>query len=338
LAKSAENLSEALIAFRLNSGNCMKKILIPVMLGLLCAPVSADQNIHDFVRELGYSGDYIMENLPPKDAKPRRAVKEPKITHVESNRQLMAPEDLLHPRVMQKSESPRMIPVLMRYHRQSPASDKITRKLAVTCLRNGQPREALYWYTQTWQRDRSDYESLWNMACLSYRLGETALTRKYLTEYAKVDPNSAWGRMAREFIAGRFSGSDLADGFTADMSHTGSSGGSSASAKADNNRGVEATSAKTSADGKGIMVIEGNRTSFDQFMSGYEELDAAPPKIDDTVKGKKKVRPPVKAEADASKTSLLKAAIVDTPPPALTEAAPLAEVQSLTATAPPLVP
>ncbi|NLF96314.1 MAG: hypothetical protein GX569_06210 [Candidatus Riflebacteria bacterium] len=321
----------------------MKKILIPVMLGLLCAPVSADQNLHEFVRELGYKGDFIMENLP-KDSGPRRRVTvAPKVYHVEPQRQLMQPDDLLHPRIMQKSESPRMIPVLMRYHRQNPASPKITRKLAVTCMRNGQPREALYWYTQTWQRDRADYESLWNMACISYRLGDDGLTRKYLTEYAKVDPNSAWGRMAREFLAGRFSGSDLAEGFDSGIAQTGiTSGGVAKSDQRSRQTGSEKPSS-----GSGIMVIEGQRTSFDEFMSGYEEIDAAPPaKINDTAKGKEKVRSRAKAEANTNKASLQKAAIVETPAakaganstPALTEAAPLTENQAVTATAPPLVP
>ncbi|KAF1079786.1 MAG: hypothetical protein GQF41_3903 [Candidatus Rifleibacterium amylolyticum] len=321
----------------------MKKILIPVMLGLLCAPVSADQNLHEFVRELGYKGDFIMENLP-KDSGPRRRVTvAPKVYHVEPQRQLMQPDDLLHPRIMQKSESPRMIPVLMRYHRQNPASPKITRKLAVTCMRNGQPREALYWYTQTWQRDRADYESLWNMACISYRLGDDGLTRKYLTEYAKVDPNSAWGRMAREFLAGRFSGSDLAEGFDSGIAQTGiTSGGVAKSDPRSRQTGSEKPSS-----GSGIMVIEGQRTSFDEFMSGYEEIDAAPPaKINDTAKGKEKVRSRAKAEANTNKASLQKAAIVETPAakaganstPALTEAAPLTENQAVTATAPPLVP
>jgi len=321
----------------------MKKILIPVMLGLLCAPVSADQNLHEFVRELGYKGDFIMENLPKESRPKRRATVEPKVRHVEPPRQLMQPEDLLYPRIMQKSESPRMIPVLMRYHRQNPASPKITRKLAVTCMRNGQPREALYWYTQTWQRDRADYESLWNMACISYRLGETAQTRKYLTEYAKVDPNSAWGRMAREFLAGRFSGSDLADGFDSDIAQTGSTSGGMA--KSDK-RGQQADPEKASS-GSGIMVIEGQRTSFEKFMSGYEQIDtASPAKINDTAKGNEKVRSRAKAEADINKASLQKAAIVDkpaakaeaAPAPAMTEAPPAAENQAVTATAPPLVP
>ena len=234
-----------------------------------------------------------------------------------------------------------MIPVLMRYHRQNPTSAKITRKLAVTCLRNGQPREALYWYTQTWQRDRSDYESLWNMACISYRLGETDQTRKYLEEYSKVDPHSAWGRMAREFLAGRFSGSDLADGFASELGRTGSVGGSSSSTDAGAAKGVKTTgTAGESATGGGIMVIEGQRTSFDQFMSGYTENDAVSEKVDDTMKGKKRVRKPVKAEAEASKTSLLKAKIEDkaAPAPALIEAAPLVEDKTVTATAPPLIP
>ncbi len=319
----------------------MKKILIPVMLGLLCAPVSADQNLNEFVRELGYKGDYIMENLPKTSASRRRVTVTPKVQHVEPQRQLMQPEDLLHPRIMQKGESPRMIPVLMRYHRQNPASAKITRKLAVTCMRSGQPREALYWYTQTWQRDRADYESLWNMACISYRLGETAQTRKYLEEYAKVDPNSAWGRMAREFLAGRFSGSDLADAFKGGEPLTGSTSGGVTKSEA---RSVPAGSAKPSS-GSGIMVIEGQRKSFDEFMGGYEQIDTAPPaKIDDTAKGKEKVRSRAKGEANIDRASLQKAAIVDTSAtkaeaaPALTEVAPLAENQAVTATAPPLVP
>jgi len=321
----------------------MKKILIPVMLGLLCAPVSADQNLHEFVRELGYKGDFILENLPKDSGPRRRAAVAPKVYHVEPQRQLMQPEDLLHPRIMQKSESPRMIPVLMRYHRQNPASAKITRKLAVTCMRNGQPREALYWYTQTWQRDRADFESLWNMACIAYRLGDTGLTGKYLAEYAKVDPNSAWGRMAREFLAGRFSGSDLADGFDDGIAQAGITSGGVA--KSDKNN-VRKDSEKASSD-SGIMVIEGQRTSFDKFMGGYEQIDtAAPAKINDTVKGKEKVRSRAKAEADINKASLQKAAIVETPAaqtnvtsaPALTEAAPLTENQAVTATAPPLVP
>lgn len=315
------------------------------MLGLLCAPVSAEQSLHELVRELGYKGDFIMENLPKEPGPRRHRTVTPKVYHVEPPRQLMQPEDLLHPRIMQKSESPRMIPVLMRYHRKNPASAKITRKLAVTCMRNGQPREALYWYTQTWQRDRSDYESLWNMACISYRLGDTGLTHKYLAEYAKVDPNSAWGRMAREFLAGRFSGSDLADGFDSEMSHTGSTSGGVA--ESDTSK-VKSGSEKP-ATGSGIMVIEGQRTSFEQFMSGYKEIDTAPPaKINDTVKGNGKVRSRAKAEADINKASLKKATIIEAsaekaestsaPKTALTEAAPLAESQAVTATAPPLVP
>lgn len=320
----------------------MKKILIPVMLGLLCAPVSADQNLHEFVRELGYTGDFILENLPKNSGPRRQATVEPKPGYAMPQRQLMAPDDLLHPRIMQNSESPRMIPVLMRYHRKNPASAKITRKLAVTCIRNGQPREALYWYTQTWQRDRSDFESLWNMASVAYQLGEFDLTRKYLEEYDKVDPNSAWGRMAREFLAGRFSGSDLADGFKAEFAQTGSSDGS---APAKPGASGVARGSEKPVDGGGIMVIEGKRVSFDQFMSGYEKIDDVPVKINDTVKGKQKVRSWPKAEADKNKSSLQKAEIVETVTevrakitPDTTDEVSLPEAKAVTATAPPLIP
>lgn len=320
----------------------MKKILIPVMLGLLCAPVSADQNLHEFVRELGYSRDFILESLPKNSGPRRRATTELKPVHISPQRQLMAPDDLLHPRIMQKSESPRMIPVLMRYHRKNPASAKITRKLAVTCIRNGQPREALYWYTQTWQRDRSDYESLWNMASIAYQLDEIDLTRKYLEEYTRVDPNSAWGRMAREFLAGRFSGSDLADGFNTGFAQAGSSDGSAPEKTTESK--VSRSSGKP-VDGNSIMVIEGKRVSFDQFMSGYEEIDNTPVKINDTVKGKQKVRSRAQVEANTDKASLQKAAIVETGVPARavitpvsTDAVPLAETKAVTATAPPLIP
>jgi hypothetical protein len=316
----------------------MKKLLVPVMLGLLCAPVGADQSLHDFVRELGYKGDYIMENLP-KDSRPQLKKTVPvRTSYVAPQRDLFHPDDLLHPRIMQRSESPRMIPVLMRYHRKNPASAKITRKLAVTCIRNGQPREALYWYTQTWQRDRSDYESLWNMACISYRLGQTDLTKKYLEEYAKVDPNSAWGRMSREFLAGRFSGSDLADGFKSGLAQTGDVVGT---AEKKPSAGVR-VSEEAKSSPSGIMVIEGQRTTFNRFMSGYDEIDSAPIKKVDTAKGKQKVRSKMKVEAEVGKTSLQKAAIikksVNKAEAAPVIAAPLTETKAVTATAPPLVP
>ncbi|MDD3148025.1 MAG: hypothetical protein PHD82_12025 [Candidatus Riflebacteria bacterium] len=265
----------------------MKKLLLPVMLGLFCAPIgAAEPPLREFVRDLGYRDDFINDNLPKEKTRPQ--VAPAPIKHADSTprRELMQPEDLLHPRVFQKSESAAMIPVLMRYHRDNPTSDKITRKLAVTCLKNGQQREALYWYTQTWQRDRADFESLWNMAAISYSLGESDLTRKYLEEYAKLDPNSAWGRMAREFLSGRFSGNDLSQGFEAGPGRVGEPAGGISASK---NKGVSSsTTGKNSETGNGIMIVEGKRYNVESFVSFYDEQKDVerPTKLNDALKGK----------------------------------------------------
>lgn len=257
----------------------MKKILLPVMLGLLCSPLcAAEPPLHELVRDLGYADEFITSNLPEAKSKKKqdsagKAAKASKPSHITPQREALSPDDLLQPRVYQKGESSGMIPVLMRYHRANPTSDRITRKLAVTCLKNGQHREALYWYTQTYQRDRSDFQSLWNMAALSYSLGESRQTQKYLQEYAKVDPNSAWGRMAREFLAGRFSGNDLSQGFQQQSARVGESSGK-----------------KTAAPetGDGILVVEGKRYNLESFVNFYDEqIDVEKPtKLDDTLKGK----------------------------------------------------
>lgn len=313
----------------------MKKILIPVLLGLLCAPVGAiEPSLHELVREMGYEDDYIVDNLPPEKAKPKLAPAPSKPAYVEPTADLMQPEDLLHPRVFQKSESPEMIPVLMRYHRANPTSEKITRKLAVTCLKSGQHREALYWYIQTFQRDRSDFESLWNMAAISYNLGETAQTRKYLTEYTKLDPNSAWGRMAREFLAGRFSGSDLSDGFAGQTGRIGlPAGGMVGPAGAKKSAGVTAVKPAAGAEtGSGIMVVEGKRYDVETFVSIYDEDTEIekPTKLNDTLKGKSGARSSDKKAG--KKLSLENAVIADK-----LASAP-EDVAGLKTTAPPLTP
>ena len=316
----------------------MKKILLPVMLGLLCMPANADQNLRDFVGELGYRSDFIMDNLPKEKAKQSLQPAQSKSHSFAVQRPLLQASDLLNPRVLIKSEAPDMIPVLLRLHRQNPASAKITRTLAATCLRHGQPREALYWYTQTWQRDRSDYESLWNMACLAHRLGDGDLTRKYLGEYASVDPTSAWGRMAREFLAGSYSGADLADGFKNSTPRFGSvESADSGSAQ----RVWQAERPPENVDASaGIMVIEGQRTTFDRFMSGFEQRESALGKKNDTLKGKTKEKK-ADTEAPAKQTALQNARIVEELKPAIVTAdqAPASsENLAVTATAPPLVP
>ncbi|HNS10736.1 MAG TPA: hypothetical protein PKN29_13620 [Candidatus Ozemobacteraceae bacterium] len=322
----------------------MKKLLLPVLLGLVCAPLSADPDLQEFVRDLGYCDEYISENLPAPKARPKIAPKKQQPVHAAPQRDLMQPEDLLHPRVFQKGESAAMIPVLMRLHRANPTSDKITRKLAVTCLKNGQQREALYWYTQTYQRDRSDFESLWNMASLSYSLGETAQTKKYLEEYARLDPNSAWGRMAREFLAGRFSGADLGDGFQKGLGRVGEPAGGVSGKKAAT--AAPAVSGKSAETGDGILIVEGKRYDVESFVSFYDENTEIekPTKLKDTLKGKSGTGTSDKKAG--KKLSLEKAVVAEKvetgakAPPAAeasNKAAPI-ESAELKATAPPLTP
>ncbi len=275
----------------------MKKILLPVMLGLLCAPLcAAEPPLHELVRDLGYSDAFITDNLPQarpvKKVAPATQSAAKPVYHAAPQRELMQPEDLLLPRVFQKSESAAMIPVLMRYHRANPTSEKITRKLAVTCLKNGQQREALYWYTQTFQRDRSDFESLWNMAALAYAVGDSNLTKKYLEEYSRIDPNSAWGRMAREFLAGRFSGSELGKGFEKGMGRVGEPAGGMKAGGDNKNAPVTTANSGNKEAGDGIMVVEGKRYNVESFVSLYDEQKEVegPTKLNDALKGKSGTR------------------------------------------------
>lgn len=325
----------------------MKKILIPVILGLLSSPVMAQPSLQDFVRDLGYTEAFIAEGLPEiagkkSDLSRAKAIPARKITHEPTVSDLSDPSDLLHPRVFQKGEAPQMIPVLLRLQKQNPTSDKITRKLAVTCLRNGQPREALYWYIQTYQRDRSDFESLWNMASIAYRLGEMDQAKKYLQEYASLDPKSAWGRMAREFLAGSFSGKNLNDGFKSGFGRTGISSGESEESKQLNLRLVaEGKAVDSRQQGAGVMVIEGNRTTFSDYMRASKRNEAPVKAKKATLEGKR-----VSSQAPAgAKSSLAKARIVEKPvraeAPVTTDATALL-VPNVTAvpeaTAPPLIP
>lgn len=327
----------------------MKKILIPVMLGLLCSPVFAEPTLHDFAREIGYSEAFLNEGLPgarktKSDAVLTRApIKSQNVVHSEPRPDLMDASDLLHPRVFQKGESPAMIPVLTRLHRQNPRSDKITRKLAVTCLRNGQPREALYWYIQTYQRERSDFESLWNMASIAYRLGEMDQAKKYLEEYSALDPNSAWGRMARDFLSGSFSGNNLSDGFKSGFGRTVISSGN----KIDDRTRVLREQAILAGEsdgrsGSAIMVIEGKRTDFDSFMSKMDKSETLKPnKKNGTLEGKTRAK--ASTVNEGSKSSLEKARIVEKPvvsaSPTVASALPVASESAPISTASsPVVP
>lgn len=245
----------------------MKKILIPILFGMICSPVQVvTADSLELVKALGYSEEYILQHAPTK--------KQARVSYASPPYQREPgfiatsrydANELLQPRVFESGETASMIPLLLRLYRQSPESDKITRQLAYTCLRAGQPREALHWFIQTYQRDRSDFESLWNMASLAYQLREMAQTQKYLREYAEVDPNSAWGRMARDFLAGRFSGVTMDRGFRSNLPRT----GVTLSGAPDNKK-------DTGQPGRSVMIIEGQRTTFEGFMDRYETSQPQP--------------------------------------------------------------
>ncbi|MFZ5952991.1 MAG: tetratricopeptide repeat protein, partial [Candidatus Rifleibacteriota bacterium] len=239
-------------------------------------------------------------------------------------------DDFLQPRLYAKSEAPGMIPYLLKLQKQNPTSAQITRKLAATCLKNGQPREALYWYTQTYQRDRSDLEALWNMAALAYQLGEEDQAEKYLKEYADADPNSAWGRMAKEFSAGRFSGTSMDKGFKSEFSKFGSAVGPAKKI----NYGPVRSEKKS---GEGILIIEGRRTTVEQFVEEYEPaVPAEPVALKDTAKGKSG-KASVKTQKE-SKVNLEKAQIAAPEPkqPVTPDKTEPSDLKAVTTTAEPL--
>jgi hypothetical protein len=245
----------------------MKKNLIALLLAMLAAPVMAEDPI-SIVKDMGYTQDFIFEHVArsrklEKFMDPKPYVK----PDYNEDRPTLNPNDFLHPRVFQKGESAEVIPLLMKLQKKNPTSVRLTRKLALTCLKNGQDREALYWFLQTYLRDRSDLESLWNMAALSYKLRENDQTEKYLAEYVHRDPNSAWGRMAREFLKGQFAGNDPGVGFRSEFSRVGSS---KTEEKIDN----ILLGKERKVEGPGIMVIEGERTSFGEYMTDGHVVDS----------------------------------------------------------------
>ena len=262
----------------------MKKILIPLLMGMLCAPVAAE-DVRHMMESMGYTEQSLYKHVPAKKFVPPPPARfEEKVVDIDqpSLTPVLAPKDFLLPRVYARSESVQMIPYLLKLQKQNPTSAQLTRKLAVTCLKNGQPREALHWYIQTYQRDRSDLESLWNMAALAYQLGDEDQTRKYLHEYADADPNSAWGRMAGQFLDGRFSGASMEGGFKSEFSRFGASDGASTG----NKSGV-VSSKPSSEPGNGILIIEGNRTTVERFVESFQESEPEQPvALKDTLKGK----------------------------------------------------
>lgn len=267
----------------------MKKILIPLMMGMLCSPAMAS-DLREMVESMGYTEVHLFENLPEEKIKKRVLTKMEQDSHLERETRHpdLNPDDFLHPRVFSKGESNRMIPFLVKLQRQNPTSAKITKKLATTCIKSGQHREALYWYIQTYQRDRSDHESLWNMAALAYQLGEYDQTQKYLKEYVLADPNSAWGRLAKDFLKGRFSGETMNEGFKTEFSRFGYTDSGDKEKNKNKKSKRKSFIEESKNDGKeGIMIIEGKRTTLEQMVDSYEPpAPAKPVTIKDTAKGK----------------------------------------------------
>jgi len=226
-------------------------------------PAHADPPASEMARDLGYSSELLDQKELPKTHFPR-APREKLRTGIETltEGKVSADRQLLEPQVYQKAEPASMIPFLMTIQKKQPNSPKITRKLALTCLQAGQPREALYWFTQTWQRDRTDLPALWNMASLSYRLGDIRKTNDYLAEYAKRDPNTSWGMVARKFLeTGTFGGYDAASTYES---------------RGIPRIGFVAAGSSGSPEG-GLMVVEGKRVDVDEMVSESNQLPGVNP-------------------------------------------------------------
>ncbi len=229
--------------------------------GALCmmtaVPAFADPPAEEMARQLGYS-ELIKHMELPKRHDPRAPLPKQRggIEAVTAER-LPADRKLLDAYMYQKAEHASMIPFLLSLQKKQPESPKISRKLALTCLQAGQPREALYWFTYTYQRDRTDLPALWNMAALAHRLGDVRKMNDYLDEYARRDPNSMWGMVAKKFLeTGTFAGYD-ARSTIADhgMPRVGYVGGGAAGAK----------------EG-GLMVVEGKRVTPEEMLPEANQL------------------------------------------------------------------
>ncbi|MBQ3643684.1 MAG: hypothetical protein II961_03715 [Candidatus Riflebacteria bacterium] len=298
----------------------MKKIITQVTLALLAASplLAEDYPIELMVRDMGYTSNYMtidVVNSVKKsnaDAKAYYATKkldQPKRrkTSVVEPQRGFEKEEILQPRISEASESPEMIPALLRYHKENPKADKITRKLAVTTYSLGQYKEALYWYTLTYQRNRSDLESLWNMASIADSIGEKQQARLYLREYARVDPNSAWGRMARNILNNGYSSDNMTESFDDQMARVLDSG---SSIKESQSSGNKVKSSSSSASGDGMIVVSGDKYDLESFVASYKpnkNFNENSTKDGDTLKGKS--QPKLSNKKEGVKTSLEKAAI-----------------------------
>lgn len=314
----------------------MKKLITTVALGLVSmAPLAAeDYPIDLLVRDMGYTEPLITVDTvvavkkANADAKKYYAtkkldsVKPAKASSVSCSSNGMTIDDMLKPRISDAVESTDMIPALMRYHKANPKSEKITRKLAATTYSAGQYKEALYWYTLTYQRDRSDFESLWNMACIADSIGEKDQARVYLKQYVKVDPMSGWGRMAKDILNNGYQSSNMSDSFEDEISRFLDS--SSAGTESDRN---SRNSVKSSdSDGTdGMIVVSGDKYDLESFVASNNKKNFTETKTDnDTLKGKsQKVN---QKPVQAAKTSLDNARIAAPVTPANNKASTEAKV------------
>lgn len=271
----------------------MKRISCVLVFCLVsyAAVLQADPPAREMASELGYKEPDLLMDLPIQHGK--RAPKDQCYRNYREDLRKVETDfhDAMQPKMYDRPEAARMIPYLLDLHKKQPVSPKITRKLALTCLGAGQPREALHWFTQTFHRDRSDLNALWNMSVLAYRLGETKAAEAYLREYSMLDPYSAWGRMAKEFIkSGRFGGAELASGFQTDRARVGE---------------VGASNAPGTASGSGrIMVIE-NRNPNDSIGKKFLEMPVSKVKtVSEAKKAPRPVSSAIKTDTEPTKSAL----------------------------------
>ena len=336
----------------------MKKIITQAAIAILCAaPLAAeDYPIELMVRDMGYTSHYMTVDVVNSvkksnaDAKAYYATKGLNKPRKQSSCEVMPhkgfdKDEILQPRISEASESPDMIPALLRYHKENPKADKITRKLAVTTYSLGQYKEALYWYTLTYQRNRSDLESLWNMASIADSIGEKQQAALYLREYARVDPNSAWGRMAKNILSSGYSADNMTESFDDYMARV--MNGSSNNADSKSSRKVEKSA---SAGDDGMIVVSGDKYDLESFAASYrpkKNFNEPAAKGGDTLKGNSQTK--LENKKSGSKTSVESAAVSDVKPvetskpisgakvvPAIKAGAPVDEDVGVTTTAAPL--
>lgn len=168
---------------------------------LLPAMVQADPPARDVARSLGYSEE-LLRNLPTRHDP--RAPRDPALLKATPTIDQKNWTEALPPRVYQAPEPTSMIPTLIRLHQKQPGSAKITRKLALSFMQAHQPQDALYWFAQTYMRDRKDLSALWNMGALSIQLKDFSGARSYFEEYVRLDQTSPWGRMAARYLSDGF--------------------------------------------------------------------------------------------------------------------------------------